>query len=112
MGGSLVSSAHRRYCLPPEDHPRTISCELRRALLDTGEAILMEARRGEGSWGIAKSALEFINSKEDPMHYAFGSVDPALISFPVGEQTFKRPRCCANALGKAQPHDNAMLIRY
>ena len=85
---------------------------LRRALFDTGEAILMEARRGDGSWGIAKSALEFINSEEDPMHYALGSVDPSLISFPVGEQTFKRPRCCANALGKAQPHDNAMLIRY
>merc|ERR1719210_396543 len=74
---------------------------LRRLLVSSQSAVLIEAAPHDGCWGVGKNSHDFL-CQDEPMHYALQSQEPSTLSFRTrGGDWVKRPRCEANALGKA-----------
>ena len=73
---------------------------LRKALLGTGNCVLIECAPNDGAWGVAKNSKTFLDEKENPEHYNLQSTEESEISFTAGTWTGSRPRRQTNALGK------------
>lgn len=84
--------------------------QLRSALLETADCVLIETAPNDGAWGVGKNSsltyLSFLCMAEQPEHYTLQSTEASEFDFTAGVWSGSRRRCEANALGKA-----LMLVR-
>lgn len=73
---------------------------LRRLLLSTQQALLVETSPIDGSWGVAMNSSEFLRSAS-VQDFAVSSTATQTLNFDVGTLTITRPHSEANALGKS-----------
>ena len=82
--------------------------DLRRFLLSTRKALLVETAPNDGSWGVAMNSSQFLQGAA-PQDFALFSAANEELRFDVGLLTITRHRCEANALGKSLMITRALL---
>jgi len=74
---------------------------LRRLLLSTQHAVLIETAPADGSWGVGMHSGAFHETSE-PAHFTLLSEEASILRYTTRNGTVvDRPRCQANALGKS-----------
>ena len=73
---------------------------LKRLLLSTQGVLMVEAAPNDGAWGVAMNSRDAL-AHADASQFDLHSVANEPIQFEVHGTKFTRPRCEANALGKA-----------
>lgn len=74
---------------------------LRRFLLSTQQAVLIEAAPSDGAWGVGSHSAAFL-VQADPTHFTLHSEEQSMLRYETRDGcVVERPRCEANALGKA-----------
>mmetsp|Transcript_20840 Transcript_20840/g.53199 ORF Transcript_20840/g.53199 Transcript_20840/m.53199 type:complete len:393 (+) Transcript_20840:69-1247(+) len=74
---------------------------LRRLLVSTQGALMIEASPHDGAWGIAMNSSQTLQQSDLPRRFGLHSVAQELVTFEVHGTVYARPSCEANALGKA-----------
>ena len=83
---------------------------LRRLLLSTQGALLVETAPNDGSWGVAMNSSVALRQSELARHFGLRSVAEETLQFEVRGAVHTRPRREANALGKALMVARSMLL--